>query len=672
MKKIISTFPYEVTVIENEFISLKDGTRLSARIWLPKTEEKIPALLEYIPYRKTDGTRTRDEPMHGYFAGYGYAVFRVDMRGSGESDGFLEDEYLKQEQDDALEVIEYLAKQEWCNGKVGMMGKSWGGFNALQVAALNPQALKAIIVVGFSDDRYNDDIHYKGGCLLNDNFWWGNIMLAYQSRMIDSSLDENAKEKWLKRLEKMPLFPALWLKEQLRNEYYKHGSVCENYEDIKVPVFALDGWADSYKNPVFSLMQGLKVPRKAIIGPWAHVYAHDGFPAPAMGFLQEALKWWDKWLKDKDNDTLACPLIQAYIEEGLKPSSQISCVDGRFVGLSSYPSEDIVYKSFYLSYQKLSEHKYEKPEFIKLNTPQSHGLLAGEWMGCGVLGESPSDQRLDNGMAQVFDSEILSSDLDILGFPFFEISLTSDKPKAMLFAGLYELREDNFVQRISYGVINLTHTDNHSKVRLLQKTESITACIKLDACGHRFKKGSRIRIALATTYFPMFFPLPFNATLTLDLNSAEFKLPLFKGNNSNKLNLEPQSAPLTPLTLLQKGEVKRSFHYDIVEDVFTYITDAVGGVFGEGVYRFDDIGVSVEHNLKRELSIKSTDPLSARYTITQKMKMGKKDEYMDADIVLSKSADEAYFYLKGYMRVKENEQLIFERHFDEKIQRYGV
>ena len=143
--------------MENQWITLSDGTNLSSRIWLPEgvNEKPLPAILEYIPYRKTDGTRARDEPMHGYFSGNGYVVVRVDMRGTGESDGLLRDEYLLQEQDDALEVIDWISKQPWCDGNVGMMGKSWGGFNSLQVAARRPPALKAIITVGFTDDRYN-------------------------------------------------------------------------------------------------------------------------------------------------------------------------------------------------------------------------------------------------------------------------------------------------------------------------------------------------------------------------------------------------------------------------------------------------------------------------------------------------------------------------------------
>ena len=172
-----------VETIENVFIPLSDGTKLAARLWLPaQARRPAPAILEYIPYRKRDGTRWRDEPMHGYFAAEGYAVVRVDIRGSGDSDGLLADEYLELEQDDALEVIAWIAARDWCDGGVAIIGKSWGGFNALQIAARRPLALKAIVPVCFTDDRYADDVHYLGGCLITDNLWWGATMLAYQAR----------------------------------------------------------------------------------------------------------------------------------------------------------------------------------------------------------------------------------------------------------------------------------------------------------------------------------------------------------------------------------------------------------------------------------------------------------------------------------------------------------
>ena len=156
---------------------------MAARMWMPESAavNPVPAIVEYLPYRKRGGTEARDALTHPYFAGHGYVCLRVDIAGNGESDGLMFDEYTAQELADGVEVIDWVAQQPWCSGQVGMMGISWGGFNALQVAALQPAALKAIITLCSTDDRYSDDIHYKGGCLLNENLGWGATMLAYSS-----------------------------------------------------------------------------------------------------------------------------------------------------------------------------------------------------------------------------------------------------------------------------------------------------------------------------------------------------------------------------------------------------------------------------------------------------------------------------------------------------------
>jgi putative CocE/NonD family hydrolase len=200
MTEMVTTFPRVVVETPDMGIVMSDGCRLSARVWMPEDAlaSPVPAVLEYIPYRKRDGTLPRDEIMHPYVAGHGYATVRVDMRGNGDSEGLMTDEYTIQELADACEVIEFLAAQPWCTGTVGMMGKSWGGFNCLQVAAMRPKALKAVLSVCSTDDRYRDDIHYMGGCLLNDNHWWGDIMLAYQARPADPALfGDGWRDNWL-------------------------------------------------------------------------------------------------------------------------------------------------------------------------------------------------------------------------------------------------------------------------------------------------------------------------------------------------------------------------------------------------------------------------------------------------------------------------------------------
>ena len=673
---IVTEFPCPVEQLEHLWIPLGDGTRLAARVWLPRCAHQVPvpAILEYLPYRKRDGTRARDQRMHSFFSGHGYAVVRVDMRGCGESDGLLEDEFLLQEQDDALEVIDWISRQPWCDGSVGMMGKSWGGFNSLQVAARRPPALKAILIMAFTDDRYNDELHYKGGCLLNDNLWWGAIMLAYQSRPGDPALLGDAwREGWIHRLEHMPFWPALWMHHPVRDAYWRHASVCEDWAAVRCPVYAFGGWADAFTNPVLRLMAHLQVPRKAVIGPWAHVYPHDGVPGPPIGFLQEGLRWWDHWLKGVPNGVMDGPMIQAWMQEAQPPSSVMPVSRGHWISAEAWPAREVVDTPWYLGPAGLASQPQPSAGPVRLCTPQSHGLLGGEWMGAGVPGENPPDQRLDDGQAMVFDSEVLEEPLEIFGHPRLEAELSSDRPAAMLFAQLSDVAPDGSVRRVSFGLLNLTHAQGHDRVVPLVPGAPLRVTVPLDIIAHCFSPGHRLRLSLATTYWPMIWPMPEPATLTLALGATRLDLPVrLCHRESDGPIKEPQCGPPAPLTLLTPGKVDRSLAYDVATDTWTCRTDGVGGVFGEGIYRFDDIGTTVEHNLQRELSLCNGDPLSARYDLHHLLRMGREGWRIEADIKVSMHGDATHFTLTGEMNLTENGGEAFRKQWQERIPRHGL
>lgn len=661
-----------MTVEEHFWITMSDGCRLGARLWLPDSAAKnpVPAILEYIPYRKRDGTRARDEPMHGYYAQHGFAAVRVDMRGSGESDGHLADEYLKQEQDDALEVIAWVAAQPWCTGAVGMQGKSWGGFNCLQVASRRPPALKAVITTHFTDNRFTDDIHFMGGCLLNDNLWWGSIMLAFQSRPLDPKIVGPIwRERWLERLAKLPFFPSLWLSHQRYDEYWKHGSVCEDYEAIACPVLAVGGWSDAYTNAVPRILQNLKVPRLGIIGPWGHIYPHDGVPGPAIDFLQEAVRWWNHWLKGIDTGIMREPMLRAYMQDPVPPSGTRNFTPGQWVGEATYPSANIQPKLLYLCADRSLAVRCDDPTELSIRSPQSHGKAAGEWMGAGCVGEHPSDQRLDDGGALVFETAVLDREISVLGAAKLRLHVSADAPVAQVVVRLCDVAPDGPVTRVSYQVLNLTHRNGHEYPEALEPGRYYDVDITLNACGHRFLPGHRIRLSIGTAYWPIIWPSPYLATLTVRTGSSMLELPVRQSEGPKVEFAPPCHELMTPMTKVDLGVVRRHTIQDHVTGENIYVTEGIGGVFGEGIIRFDEVDIQIAHSLKRELTIRDDDPFSARYILIQTYEMGREGWRTRIETRAEMHSDKDHFFLSASLIAYENEQVVAEREWNERIAR---
>lgn len=660
-------------VIEHVWIPMRDGCRLSARLWLPGglRGAPAPAVLEYIPYRKRDGTRGRDEPMHGFFAENGYAAVRVDLRGSGESEGLMADEYLAREQDDALDVIAWIAAQPWCTGAVGMMGKSWGGFNSLQVAARRPPALKAIITVYSTDDRFRDDIHFMGGCLLNDNLWWGSIMMAYQARPQDPKIaGEGWRANWMERLDALPFFPAIWAAHQSYDDYWRHGSVQEDWSAIQCPVMAVGGWADSYANAVPRLLANLQVPRRGIIGPWGHIYPQDGVPGPAIGFLQEALRWWDHWLKGKKTGVTDEPMLVAYVNDAVAPDGSRPEQPGRWVTEPAWPSPGITECRLHLTAAgALSDTADPAPGTLSIRSPQWHGMAAGEWMATGCPGEMPTDQRLDDGAALVFETEPLAEAVEILGAPVLDLELSADAPVAQIAVRLSDVLPSGEVLRVSHQVLNLTHRNGHAEPEPLVPGRMEKVRVTLSACGHRFARGHRLRIAIASAYWPMVWPAPSAATLIVATGASTLALPCRKGGD--------EAAPLppalhgtdAPATQVDPGRIERWSRIDHVTGECTYVTEGVGGLFGEGVVRFDEIDTTLSHSLRREFTIRPDDPLSARYMLTQSYELGRDGWRIRIESRTAMRSDAGHFHLDGAMQVFENDAQVWSRDWTESIPR---
>ena len=568
-------FPRRVREIENSWIPMPDDVRLAARIWLPEDAEDdpVPAILEYLPYRKRDGTVERDHLTHPYFAGHGYAGVRVDMRGTGDSEGACLGEYLKQEQDDCLAVIQWLAEQPWCSGAVGMIGISWGGFNGLQVAARRPPALKAVITLCSTDDRYADDIHFMGGAVLTDKLGWGATAFGIAHTPPDPEVvGQRWREMWKERLDQNGLWLLDWFRHQRRDDFYAHGSVCENFEDIEVPVYAVGGWADGYSNAVFRLIEHLPGPRKGLIGPWAHKYPHFAKPGPRIGFLQECLRWWDAHLKGLDTGVMEEPRLRAWIQDPFDPSPHHGERPGRWVAEPDWTSPAPKTMSLYLAPDGLRSAPDEGSAPVAVASPQTAGHTMQCWCAYGVVPDGPLDQNGELGLMTVLETEPLAEDLDLLGFPFLHAEVASDRPQANLAAVLSAVGPDGAASLISFGILNLTHRDGHAAPEPLTPGTPVQVSVQLNACGQRIARGQKLRLALATAYWPIIWPSPEPARLTLTPGAARLELPC-RPTRPADAELRPFAPPegAAPLQteVLESGSYERRRSVDYATGIET-------------------------------------------------------------------------------------------------------
>ncbi|MDQ0205752.1 CocE/NonD family hydrolase [Alkalicoccobacillus murimartini] len=664
-------FPHNVREVENVWIPMSDGTKLSAKIWLPEDAEQnpVPAILEYLPYRKNDFTALRDSIRHPYFAGHGYASIRVDMRGSGDSDGILYDEYLPQEQEDALEILQWIEKQDWSTGRVGMIGKSWGGFNGLQVASHQPKQLKAVITLCSTDDRYADDVHYMGGNILaSDMLWWSSTMLAYNARPADPMyVGDEWKKKWLERLEHTPPFVEEWLNHQHRDEYWKQGSVCENYDDINIPVFAVGGWTDGYTNAIFRLLEGLNGPKKGLIGPWAHEYPEVAVPGPSIGFLQECLRWWDQWLKDEDTGIMDEPLLRAWMQDSVPPDVDYDERPGRWVEEEVWPPQSGINKEYYLGESTLSESA-EKKSSVSVSSVQQHGLYSGVWCPFGQPGDLASDQRMEDGLSVSFTTNPLSEDLELLGFPKMEVEFSSDQPDALLAVRLCDIAPTGESTLVSWGMLNLNHLDGHEFPKELVPGTVYTADVQLNAIGQRIPAGHRLQVSLSPTYWPHAWPSKKPVTLNVITGEkTKLTLPIRPINEDEEDHWPfqaPEAAPVAEKEILRDESRSRTIHYDLLTK--EWILDDFSD---EGARKIVKNGVEYGSTNRNTYSIKEGDPLSAKASCEWTLTVGREEWQTRLETFSVMTADENHFYLENVVIAYESEEEIFSKTWKKIIQR---
>lgn len=643
-------------------IPLPDGTRLSARLWRPASGPAVPAVLEYIPYRKRDNTLPRDETIHPWMAAQGYACLRVDIRGNGDSEGVFDDEYSAQELQDACDVIAWIAAQDWCSGAVGMMGKSWGGFNCLQTAFLNPPALKAVVSVCATVDRFADDIHYKGGCLLGENFGWGSLMLSYAARPADPLLRADWREDFRQRLATLPHLTELWSSHQARDAYWKHGSVCEDYARLKAAVLTVGGWNDNYMNAPAHLVENIAM-GKAIVGPWVHQYPHTAVPAPRIGFLTEMKSWWDRWLKGIDNGAENWPNYRAYMLTSAPPDASAAERPGYWVA-ASLPSPDVEPLTLPLGAGGVLGG--DGAPDVTIATPQTLGITSGEFFPMGLNAEMPGDQRADDALSVCFEQPCPEG-LRLLGAPRLTVTLSADQPFGFLVARLCDVAPDGSSTRIAHGILNLHHRCDPPEP--LVPGEAITVTVTLDQCAYDLAPGHRLRLALSNSYWPFVWPSP--AKVALHLTAGALDLPHYTGAAPGWTFADPEAVPASRLLPLTPGRDTRRREIDLLSGVERLIVSA-----DSGESKNPDHGLCTHDTMVETWETHPDNPLAARAEVVWTQRFQRDTWSVQTEVKATQTCDAEALILHATVTayIKDGSEVpeIIERNFSTRVARTHV
>jgi putative CocE/NonD family hydrolase len=520
MKASHILYPTEgVKLVKNVMIPMRDGVRLAADLYMPHGEaatrgrDRFPVVMDYIPYRKDEVNPSYD--YYSYLPKHGYIVARVDIRGTGGSEGVNVDEYTLQEQLDGYDAIEWLAAQPWCDGHVNMMGISYGGFTCLQVASHAPPHLTSIIPVDFTDDRYTDDCHYRGGLMRKyyDIGHYGNMMIVYNAMPPHMEWSgERWAALWEEHLACNEPYLLKWFKHQTNGDYWRPGSVRDFPERIKCPVFMIGGWKDGYTNPPFRLMQALRVPRKVLIGPWNHAMPDVGVPGPRIDYLHEVVRWLDYWCKGEQNGVMDEPPVVIFMQHYQDPIVDRLETEGEWRAEVSWPPPGFAHKTLFTSASgRLLDSPADEPGYHAFEYNPAVGIMGGLWSG-GLPFGLPGDQRLDEAYSLVYTTEPLEEDIYIIGNPRALLFVSSTASVIGFAASLCDVAPDGTSHLVAKGMLNATRRKSLREPEPLVPGEIYELDVEIDCTAWKFARGHRIRLSVASADWPNVWPTPEPAT----------------------------------------------------------------------------------------------------------------------------------------------------------------
>jgi putative CocE/NonD family hydrolase len=671
------------------WIEMADGVRLHATLYFPPGagpdgdgepaagEGPWPPILEALPYRKDDLTASY-RPEYVRLAGAGYVVCRVDLRGTGTSEGIATDEYPASERTDLLTVIDWLATRPWSNGNVGMYGTSYSGFNSIQLAMERPPALRAIIPIFATDDRYADDVHYFGGAVKQlDQIDYPAYMVAMNALPpVPSLYGEGWREEWERRVAGSEPWILTWLQHQRYDDYWKFGSLIEDYGAIEAAVMIVAGWADGYRNNSFRTFEALRCPKRVIFGPWAHAATDTSLPGPNHDLVPEHIRWWDRWLKAIDNGIDREPPIVLFAQRSTLPEPDRATMNGEWRWEPTWPPARLVATPVDLAAAEVNrpgDGRAEGDGPDELEVRGDVGWTA--WISCaGALPwGQPVDQRPDELHSLVATWAPLDEEVEILGHARLRVRVSSSAPVAYLAAKITDVFPDGTSSLVCRGMLNLTHRDSREAPAPLEPGVVYDVTFPLEVASWTFERGHRIRLDLAGTDWPNAWAPPAPVTLSIDRGSAELTLPVIDG--PTPIRERPVLPPPNVAEANQspkerdKGEdpSKGWVRWDVGHDLLGRRTSAHAGSFGDYEAQ-EDVPSFMEH-YGGVVTVSTRDPGEAVAEAQTRFEMRYPEATCGASSTMRIVSDRDVYSIELDLTVTEDGEIRWTRRWERRIPR---
>jgi predicted acyl esterase len=639
-------------------IAADDGIRLAGTLYLPDGDAPFAALLEALPYRKDDVTSS-------YAATYrrlveaGFAVLRLDLRGTGSSQGIATDEYPDVERTDLRAVIDWLATAPWSSGHVGMFGTSYSGFNSLQMAAargeLGAAALGAVVAAYATDDRYTDDVHHCGGVLRAiDLIDYPLYMVAMNALPpVPAVFGDGWQEEWRRRIDETPAWMTEWLEHPLDGPTWRRGSIRlgpggDGYERMSCPTMLVAGWADGYRNNTFRVVEQYGrngLPWRMIAGPWVHQSPDRARPGPNIDDVREIVAFFDHHLRGGRRAWTAN--AQVYVRSPAAPEPDLPFHPGRWVDLDTWPPQGLTVRRW----------KSVAEGIATLAVRGDVGIAA--WNSCGgtLPWGQPQDQRADDARSIICEWPV-DTPAELVGHVRASLRIASDQAYGHVSVKLCDVAPDGTSALITRGMLDLTHVgcwpvDERGaagrKPAPLTPGEWIDVVIDLEATTWTLVPGHRLRISIAGTNWPNAWPPPGPLVLSIDVASVDIELPILQAPASVH-EFAPGAGP--------RGDDADGVTWRVEHDVLareTRVVTRYGSTY-DGNH-----GASVSDDYRGELGVSTIDPANAWARGTARFEIRWPETSVTTAATLSVRSDHERFETEITLTVTEDGQPFAER-----------